>query len=87
MGAGVQAVEGAIGHAFGPGTINARTDAESLCTVLSFRAEGRSFVVFVSDEFDQDFPSVTANLNQLESKLRSSTSGRVTVKTTGITQR
>ena len=84
-GIGIEAVESAIERGFGPTTINRRVDPDSYSTVLSLEAEGRIFIVRVSNEFDQDFPSGTSSdLEQLAPLLRATPGGTVAVTTTGI---
>jgi hypothetical protein len=80
MGSGVDAVEAVIDREFGPVNISKRIDPEIFSVVLSFKAEGRTFTVRVSDEFDEDFASgTTAGVDEPGSRLRTSASGNVAV--------
>jgi hypothetical protein len=86
MGQGVDAVRNEIAGQFDLSSdINERYDVDSMSTALSFKAEDRLFVVFISTEFDEDYPSgLLTDLAQLGDILRASKTGRATVRNSGI---
>lgn len=86
MGAGIDAVKCEIICEFRTTNIHEGYDTELTSTILGFVAEGRNFVVRVSDEFDEDFESgqITVDLGELGARLRASQVGKVIVKRGGI---
>lgn len=79
MSKGVDAVKAAIIDDFNPPTIHGEP-FETDDTVLTFEAEGRSFSVTVSWQFDQDYPDVRYRFDpkRLCRTLRVKGSARVT---------
>ena len=86
MGLGLNAVRDEIRGEFGaPDTIE-HYDSETMATVLGFAAEGRRFVVRLSDEFDEDYGSgqLNVDLSRLGQFLRASKDGKATIRRSGI---
>ena len=82
---GVDAVRYQIQSDFGGVEVHETIDHNSFSTVLGFSAEGRTFVVRVSNEYNDDYGTgTTASISDLGSKLRASKDGKVAVKTTGV---
>jgi hypothetical protein len=87
MGAGVDAVKSEIMYQFDAIFLAEHFDVDSTSTDIGFSAEGRNFVVRVSTEFDQDYEAgLHVDLEQLGLILRASKDGKVTVRTSGISQ-
>jgi hypothetical protein len=86
MGQGVDAVKDEIMSDFGSLDVVEGYDSNTMSTTLGFAAEGRHFVVRVSEEFDQDYGSrqVKVDLKQLGQVLRASKDGKATVRRSGI---
>ena len=89
MGIGVDAVRGYLESEFGV-AIHGSSNPESFAPVLSFQAEGRTFSVVVSTEFDQncDHGAIDAmafvTKHDLAGKLRASSTGKAAVRIGGV---
>jgi hypothetical protein len=89
MGAGVESVAGYLAAEFG-GTVRRSTNPESFATALSVQAQGRTFVVTVSTEVDENCDSGAIDVadmietQDLAGKLRASKTARAWVRTTGV---
>ena len=89
MGIGADAVRSYLESEFEV-AIRGSTNPESFAPVLSFEAEGRTFSVTVSTEFDQDCDHgaidamVFVTRHDLAGKLRSVPYGKAAVRTGGV---
>lgn len=86
MGAGFDAVKDEILGEFEVSDLREDYDMELMAKMLVFKAEGRTFCVRVSEEFDDDFGThkVTADLEKLPERLRASSDGKAIVRRSGI---
>lgn len=86
MGAGADAVKSELTREFQVSAWADHYDPETMSTVIGFQAEGRHFVVRVSEEFDQDYASgqVNVDLSALGPFLRASKDAKATVCRSGI---
>ncbi len=86
MATGAEVVKQTIAREFGPVKIDERRNFDTKGTVLDFTAEGRTFTVEVSSEFDADYASgqVKVDLGRIGSVLRSSKDGKAVVMRSGV---
>lgn len=85
MGMGVNAVKAEIMSEFNVRQLAEHYDVDSASIHIGFRADGRHFLVSVSEEFDQDFGSFPQiDLSRLADILRASKDGKATVTRSAI---
>jgi hypothetical protein len=86
MAEGVDAVKAELTSEFEISRCADHYDPETMSTVIGFQAEGRHFVVRVSEEFDEDYASgqVNVDLSTLGPLLRASKDGKARVTRSGI---